>query len=179
MPEGFGNNVLVTDCWASYLKTDAGSHQLCTAHLLRELTFLKEKYKNDTWAERMYDLIIKSLNLRKTDCITKSDVDEITNTFLNLLNEPVNKDLDELTTFRKRMVKYADHVFYFLHHKDVPPDNNGSERAVRNFKVKIKISGFFKSIEGARGYATIRSIIDTAIKNEQNPLQIMKLIAHC
>ena len=77
------------------------------------------------------------------------------------------------------MVKYADHVFNFLLHKDVPPDNNGSERAIRNFKVKIKISGFFKSIEGASGYAVIRSVIDTAIKNEQNPLQIIKLIAQC
>lgn len=179
MPEGFQNNVLVTDCWASYFKTNAGSHQLCTAHLLRELTFLKQRYKNDTWAERMSDLIVKSLNLRKTDCITKSNVDEIMNTFMSLLNEPVNKDMDELTTFRKRMVKYADHVFYFLLHKNVPPDNNGSERAIRNFKVKIKISGFFKSIEGARGYAVIRSVIDTAIKNEQNPLQIIKLIAQC
>jgi len=77
------------------------------------------------------------------------------------------------------MVKYADHVFYFLLHKDVPPDNNGSERAIRNFKIKLKISGFFKSIEGARGYAAISSVIDTAIKNNQNPLQIMKLIAQC
>jgi len=179
MPEGFQNTVMVTDCWAPYFKTNAGSHQLCTAHLLRELTFLKEKYKNDTWAERMSDLIVKSLDLRKTDCITKSNVDEIINTFSDLLNEPVNKDLDELTTFRKRMVKYADHVFNFLLHKDVPPDNNGSERAIRNFKVKIKISGFFKSIEGASGYAVIRSVIDTAIKNEQNPLQIIKLIAQC
>ena len=177
MPEGFQNNVLVTDCWASYFKTDAGSHQLCTAHLLRELTFLKERYKNNTWAERMSDLIVKSLDLRKADCITKSNVDEIMNTFMDLLNEQVNDDLDDLTTFRKRMVKYAAHVFYFLLHKDVPPDNNGSERAIRNFKIKLKISGFFKSIEGARGYAVIRSVIDTAIKNEQNPLQIIKLIA--
>ncbi len=179
MPEGFQNNVLVTDCWASYFKTDAGSHQLCTAHLLRELTFLQERYKNDTWAKRLSDLIVKSLNFKKSDCITKSNVDEIMNTFMDLLYEPVNRDMNELTTFRKRMVKYADHVFYFLLHKDVPPDNNGSERAIRNFKVKIKISGFFKSIEGAKGYAVIRSVIDTAIKNEQNPLQIMKLIAHC
>jgi hypothetical protein len=53
------------------------------------------------------------------------------------------------------------------------------ERAIRNFKIKQKISGFFKSIEGARGYAAIRSIIDTAIKNDQNPLKILNLIAQC
>lgn len=77
------------------------------------------------------DLIVKSLTLRKTYCITKSNVDEIINSFTALLNEPINKDLDELTTFRKRMVKYADHFFYFLLHKDVPSDNNGSERVIR------------------------------------------------
>ena len=102
MPEGFQNNVLVTDCWASYFKTDAGSHQLCTAHLLRELTFLKERYKNDTWAEHMSDLIVKSLNLRKSDSITKVNVDEILYSFSDLLNEPTNKDLDELTALRKK-----------------------------------------------------------------------------
>lgn len=179
MPEGFHNNVLVTDCWASYFKTDAGSHQLCTAHLLRELTFLKDRYKNDTWAERLSELLVKSLNLRKTDNITIVNVDGIMKSFMDLINEPMNKDLDELTAFRKRMTKYSKHVFNFLLHKDVPPDNNGSERAIRNFKVKLKISGFFKSIEGANGYAAIRSVIDTAIKNNQNPLQIIKLIAQC
>lgn len=179
MPEGLQNNILVTDCWSSYFKTKAASHQLCTAHLLRELTFLKERYKGHTWAIRMSQLISKALDLRKENKATRGNVDEILSTFSGLVNEPIDQDFKELVVFQKRMVKYFDYVFSFLRNKDVPPDNNGSERAIRNFKVKLKISGFFKSFGGAQVYATIRSVIDTAIKNNQNPLEIIRLIAQC
>lgn len=43
MPEGLQNNILVTDCWSSYFKTDAASHQLCTAHLLKGTHFSERK----------------------------------------------------------------------------------------------------------------------------------------
>lgn len=179
MPEGLQNNILVTDCWSSYFKTNAASHQLCTAHLLRELTFMKEKYKYDTWANRMAQLITKALDLRRENNTTKVEVDQIMNSFSDLIIEPLNKEMKEVITFQKRMVKYSAYVFNFLQNPDIPPDNNGSERAIRNFKIKLKISGFFKSIQGARVYATIRSVIDTAIKNNKNPLEIIKLIAQC
>lgn len=179
MPEGLQKNILITDCWSSYFKTNAASHQLCTAHLLRELTFLKQKYKNDSWAARISQLITKALDLRKYDNATKENVDEILNSFSDLLIEPLAKKSEDVIVFQNRMRKYSDYVFNFLRNKDIPPDNNGSERAIRNFKVKLKISGFFKSIEGARVYATIRSVIDSAIKNNQNPLDIIRLIAQC
>ena len=54
---------------------------------------------------------------------------------------------------------------------------NASERAIRNFKVKLKVSNFFKSTAGSDGYAIIRSVIDTAIKNNQNPYEATRLIA--
>jgi len=179
MPEGFQNNILVSDCWASYFKTNALSHQLCTAHLLRELKYLKEIYKKSTWAERMSLLIVNALALRKTDYITKASVDEVLISFGDLIDEPIDSALKELIPFHKRMVKYADFVFNFLQHEDVPPDNNGSERAIRNFKTKLKISGQFRSDGGAERFAVIRSIIDTAIKNDRNPLHITRLIAQC
>ena len=50
--------------------------------------------------------------------------------------------------FKKRMVKYEDYLFTFLDHYEVPPDNNGSERDIRNMKVKMKISGQFKTFNG-------------------------------
>ncbi len=37
MQEGFKNTTIVSDCWASYFKTNAKSHQICTSHILREL----------------------------------------------------------------------------------------------------------------------------------------------
>jgi len=179
MPEGLQNNILVSDCWSSYFKTDAAMHQLCTAHLLRELTHFEEKYQNDTWASRMSLLITKALDLRRDNKETKDNVAEILSLFSELITEPLNKDMKDVIAFQKRMVKYSGHLFNFLLNKDIPPDNNGSERAIRNFKVKQKISGFFKSDEGANIYATIRSVIDTAIKNNQNPFEIIRLIAQC
>ena len=58
------------------------------------------------------------------------------------------------------------------------PDNNGSERAIRNLKVKQKVSVQFKSLEGVKKFAILRSITDTAIKNRQKVLNALFLIAN-
>ena len=49
---------------------------------------------------------------------------------------------------------------YILPHKKT---NNASERAIRNVKVKQKVSSQFKSLDGAKSYETLRSIIDTSM----------------
>ena len=87
-----------------------------------------------------------------------------------LLNEPLDPKHKEMISFQKRIAKYRDYVFTSLYHPDVPPDNNGSERAIRNVKVKQKISRQFKILSAAENFAILRSIIDTAIKNKQNVL---------
>ena len=87
-----------------------------------------------------------------------------------LVNFNVNEKYKKLNSFVKRITKLKKSVFVFLYHKDVPPDNNASERAVRNIKVKQKISGQFKSPEGTKRFAIIRSIIDTLTKNDLNVL---------
>ena len=179
MPEGLQNNILVTDCWSSYFKTNAVSHQICTAHLLRELNFLKEKYKIDTWSTRMSQLITKALDLRRENKTTKDNVNQILDSFSDLTNESLNHEMEEVIVFQKRMIKYSNYVFNFLLNNDITPDYNGSERAIRNFKVKLKISNFFKSPNGAKVYATIRSVIETVIKNNKNPFEIVRLIAVC
>lgn len=84
----------------------------------------------------------------------------------------------EANTFQKRMIKYKDYLFTFLYHQEVPPDNNALERAIRNIKVKQKVSGMFKSPKGAHNYALIRSITDTCIKNTQNVRQAFLTIAN-
>lgn len=73
------------------------------------------------------------------------------------------------------MLLRSDYLFTFLYNKDVPPDNNGSERGIRNFKVKMKISGQFKT--GHETFAKLRSIIDTCIKKNIPVLQTMNRIA--
>jgi transposase len=75
------------------------------------------------------------------------------------------------------MTKYKDYMFSFLNYPDVPADNNGSERAIRNVKVKQKISGQFKSFEGAMNFIILRSITYTAIKNGQNVHNALFVVA--
>ena len=76
------------------------------------------------------------------------------------------------------MVHYASHLLLFLRHPKVPVDNNASEKAMRNVKVKWKISGHFKSSNSAQQFAVVRSVIDTAIKNGQNVLELLNTIAN-
>ena len=94
-----------------------------------------------------------------------------------LLKESLDPKHKEMVSFQKRIIKYRDHIFTFLYHPDVPPDNNGSERAIRNVKVKQKISGQFKILNAAENFAILRSIIDTAIKNNQNVVGALGIIA--
>lgn len=177
MPEGFENNILVTDCWSAYFKEIAISHQLCTAHLLRELKFFIEKHPGNTWVQRMNGLIVNALEMRRENKLTPQKSAEVTRTFLVLIQEPASQKIKELITFQKRMVKYSGYVFAFLNNPEIPPDNNGSERAIRNFKVKQKISGLFRSTGGAEIFSALRSVIDTAIKQEQNPYKTLQAIS--
>ena len=173
--------VLVHDCWKAHFQTPVGNHQLCTAHLERETKYLEERYKVD-WPVRFRTMLKKAHKLKKQ--LTpplyyypnqlRSDLE---NELECLLQEPLDPKHKEMISFQKRITKYRDHVFTFLYHPDVPPDNNGSERAIRNVKVKQKISGQFKILNAAENFAILRSIIDTAIKNNQNVVGALSVIA--
>lgn len=180
--KGFPNSVLVHDCWRSHFNTPALTHQLCTSHLLRDLNYLTEKY-NHKWSNVFKLLLLSGIELKK-GLIDKDYLYPISkrNIILSrlkfLLDYPIDKEFKELLTFQKRMKKYEDFIFTFLFHQKVPPDNNGSERAIRNTKVKQKISGQFKSEEGGKNFVILRSITDTVIKNKQNVLNSLKFIAN-
>jgi len=74
----------------------------------------------------------------------------------------------------KSLSKAKEKIFTFLLHPNIPPDNNGSERAIRNVKVKLKVSGQFKTLQGAKDYAAIRSIVDTSRKRGLNEFESLK-----
>ena len=180
-PEGFKKSVFVHDCWKSHFQTDVQTHQLCTAHLLRELNYLEERY-NHRWPVRFRKLILDGIKLK--DKLASEDYYQpaeetkaLGNRLEKLLAYQLDEELKELVSFRKRMLKYKDYILTFLYHPKVPPDNNGSERAIRNVKVKQKISGQFKSWKGVENFMVLRSITDTALKNDQKILRALNLIA--
>ncbi|WP_083461252.1 IS66 family transposase [Cellulosilyticum ruminicola] len=48
----------VYDCWSFYWKYDVATHAVCCAHLLRELTGIKENHPEQTWASKMIELLL-------------------------------------------------------------------------------------------------------------------------
>ena len=67
-----------------------------------------------------------------------------------------------------RLASRKQDVLRFLNDPDVPFTNNQAERDGRMMKVKQKISGGFRSLEGAMDFATVRSFISTAKKQGWN-----------
>lgn len=180
-PDGLPNSTIVRDGWRAQAKTRAQHHQLCLAHLRRELNYLNEKYKSVKWAKKFSELLEDALKLYKQERNCKKYVVQCTRIIQRmerLLEDPPDKSQKELHTFYKSMSRERQNLFTFLYIENVPPDNNGSERAVRNLKVKQKISGQFKISTSAQNFAQIRSVIDTTIKNGLNILDGLALIAN-
>ena len=72
-----------------------------------------------------------------------------------------------------RLHRFKDDVLRFLIDFEVPFTNNLAEQALRMMKVKMKISGGFRTSEGAQAFAALRSVVATARKQGQNILQAL------
>ncbi len=181
-PTGLPNSILVNDHWKAHYNTGAKTHQMCTAHLLRDLNHISELYNNPV-SKKIKNLFLKAINLERNMKVedyhkNNKEVIEIKDIFEQLIkNDVVDNKHKLLQTFINRMRKFRKYIFTFLEDPLVPPDNNASERAIRNIKVKQKISGQFKNIENANYFAILRSIIDTTLKNGNDVFQALRLIA--
>ena len=72
------------------------------------------------------------------------------------------------------MIKHRNYLLPCIYDIDIPPDNNGSERAIINIKVKQKVSGQFKT--GQNAFCVIRSVIDTLLKRQLQVIPYLNLI---
>jgi len=179
-PQGFPQSTLVHDGWRAQLNTVSQNHQACLAYLQRRLNYLNQLYPNQKWGTGFLKLLYDSLGINKMDFQNpqyNSVRASIIQPFEFLLDNPPNKEQKKLYTFYKRMLRERKDIFTFLFLFNVPPDNNASERAIRNIKVKQKISGQFKVEQAAQNFAKLRSVIDTTIKNGLNVLEALTLIA--
>lgn len=73
----------------------------------------------------------------------------------------------------RRFKNYEEDVLRFLHQTHAPFTNNQAERDIRMMKCKQKISGGFRSFEGAEDFAVIRSFISTTKKQGLNVLDAL------
>ena len=175
---GFVNACVVHDNYSSYSSLQCENEQLCLAHKLRDLNFAIE-CDNTKLAKGLKALLKEAI---------KDDKEELTQTARVVLKAQYDKSLEHLLSMPtvpksetqkqvNSLTKSKDKIFTFLLDENIPPDNNASERAIRNVKVKQKVSGQFKSLAGAQNYATLRSIIDTSRKRGLNEFEsLVKVI---
>ena len=170
--DGFVNAIIVHDNYSSYNNLVSSDEQLCLAHKLRDLNYAIEC--DDTQVMKDLKLLLQEAMIdHKQDLlpfqreILKEQYSLMFDELLKTEAIPKSETEKQINSF----LKARDKIFTFLLHPNVPPDNNGSERAIRNIKVKLKVSQQFKSAQGAKDYATLRSIVDTARKRDMNEFE--------
>lgn len=168
--DALNNMTAVTDRHSAYFALNFVSHQICLAHILRELKYLSEVDKKQQWSGELETLIKEGMELRKE--YPKAAID--TAPWLGRLDKILQKNVSRLDDGFRRLknglIKCRDYIFKFLENPAIPPDNNASERGFRKLKVKQKISGTFRSDAGGDAYFALHSIMDTAHKNKQSEL---------
>jgi transposase len=178
--------VLVHDCWAPYWRLDASIHALCNAHLLREWLYTKET-TGQPWAQAMTDFLLNANKLRSAAreqhiVFGANDVRVFRTVYDDIVREgerlnPVHSGrVRQSTTVNllRRFRQHADSILRFVADFAVPFTNNTAERAVRMPKVKQKISGCFRTLDGAEHFCVIRSSLDTLRKQGHNMLAVLQ-----
>jgi transposase len=157
--------VWVSDCWGSQLKAPAQQRQLCLAHQLRNLQALVDADPLLFWPQAMQALFRAAIHLhhQRTQFSPQHFAAEIARIerlcdalLLHSLSPPKAQKL------QRRYQKYRQALFVFLYRTDVEPTNNVAERALRPSVIHRKVTGGFRSGWGAKTYAALASVIDTA-----------------
>jgi transposase len=195
IPQDLKGGVVVHDHFLPYRRLDAVDHAFCNAHILRELQCLIE-FDKEPWAELMRDTLraankavhqaraagAKALEPK----VVAAFVDQYwaavrlglafhrqlpalqakANASGRTKQRPGRNLLERLKTFKTETLR-------FLTDFDVPFTNNLAEQDLRMMKVKMKISGSFRTLDGAQVFARLRSVVSTARKQRANILQIL------
>ena len=174
------SGVLCHDHWKPYYKFDC-THALCNAHHLRELTRAGE-IDGQQWAKKMHDFLTE-LNIEvgkkpKKKLSTKT-AKKRREKYAAILAEgdlecpaPSQKAKTKRKPKRsksrnllERLREYKNDVLRFMVNANVPFTNNQGERDLRMIKVQQKISGCFRSMDGAVNFCRVRSYLSTCKKN--------------
>jgi len=181
LPEYRG--ILMHDAYRSYLGYDY-THALCNAHLLRELQALSETDPTQRWAGQLLRLLrlawagVKSAQAADATELSDRQHDRIVALFEQIVsradqqNPPAQRQPGQRGRLAQsaarnlidRLIQHQQAYLRFLTDFRVPFDNNLAERDLRMSKLQQKISGCFRTEQGANIFCRIRAYISTLRK---------------
>ncbi len=197
VPEDLEGGVIVHDHFRSYFNLPGLDHALCNAHHLRELKALIDIEK-EPWAKWMFRLLLKALKaVRRAvaegkDALTPSALNRIARAYAAIVRRglafheaqpPLARKSDKARGRSPRrpghnlLIRFRDHVsevMRFTYDFAVPFTNNQAEQDIRMTKVKMKISGAFRTLHGATIFATLRAVLSTARKQGWDLLETLR-----
>jgi transposase len=181
--------VVIHDAWPAYWNDGfekVSGHGLCNAHHLRELLAVTD-LDGQRWSERMTNLLLEMLKKRKAamaagrTALEPEQVTAFENAYDRVIREgwrenPRRKgkrQRSKAANLLLRLEEHRDEVLRFLHDFAVPFTNNEIEGDLRMTKLHEKISGGWRSMEGADAFLAVRSYLATARKQGQDMLDVL------
>jgi transposase len=188
--DGFAG-VLVRDDYGGYLSYDAGLDgvQQCLAHLYR---YLDDAYAtgpdSQVWTRQAGDALREAAAAVKTArAASQASLDPVVLARLRHsydqavafgisvnLSRPWHKGNHPGLILARRLKRKAEQVWLFATRFDVPATNNGSENAVRGYKLAAKISGCWRTLATLQRHCRIRSYLTTARSHGRHPLAAIR-----
>ena len=188
---------LVHDGWASYDAFEDVVHAQCGAHLIRHLASVGQSAAYAPWCAEMTEILLSAKAAAEAAALAGRhkvqaraaaairlryhETLDLAFSLLPVGPPPRRRHRGNWTTYQReawnlasRLRNGADDVLRLLDDTAVPLTNNTAERALRMVKLHDKISGTFRSEEGARSFATIRSYLQTAALNNKNRLDVLR-----
>jgi len=170
---------LVHDALNLYDGFPDASHQLCAAHVIRELTALHEQYPDQKWADQIRWALARLIEQAARARAAGLDhiPPETSRVYLRAFHQGVAVGLrrhprtsatdaqSDATNVLERLRDRAHEYLRFTDDLTVAPTNNQAERDLRPVKTQVKISGCHQSEAGAAAWLTVRSYISSAVKH--------------
>ena len=159
------------DCWKPQLNAPANQHQLCLSHQIRALQGVIDKRPRLRWAREMQAVFRAAIHLGHRRAVLTpagfaGQVTRLERRLDRLLARRITGRVG--ANLRERYRTHRAHLFVFLYRADVSADNNACERALRPSVIHRKVMGGFRSEWGARAYAALATVLNTAKRAGDN-----------
>lgn len=186
----------VHDHWKPYFTYEQCAHALCNAHHLRELRFIAKQYQQP-WANDMAELLLEikaavEATPAPAICLSPPELRAFETRYDAVVHAGFAANLELMpptageekkrgrpkhsppVNLLIRLRDFKGQVLAFMSDFLVPFDNNQGERDIRMVKVKQKVSGGFRTLEGAQRFGRIRGYLSTARKQAKNVFEAIR-----